>query len=68
MISVLVSISNCDEYNAFEGDFNLELEVDEHNRFIFRIGGPEVTVNPHVDFMDSALRKSIWPVLFSIKK
>ncbi len=68
MISVLISISNCDEYNAIEGDFNLELEVDEYNRFIFRIGGPEVTVNPHVDFKDSALRKSIWPVLFSIKK
>lgn len=68
MISVLVSINNCDEYNAIEGDFNLELKVDAFNRFIFRIGGSEVTVNPHVDFKDSALRKSIWPVLFSIKK
>jgi len=68
MISVLVSINNCDEYNACDGSFNLELEVDESNRFIFRIGGSEVTFNPHVDFNDSALRKSIWPVLFSIKK
>ena len=68
MISVLVSINNCSEYNEHEGNIKIELEVNQSNRFIFRIGGSEITVHPHVDFNDSALKMSIWPVLFSVNQ
>lgn len=65
MISVLVSIENCSDYSAHIGPYKIELEVDAANHFTFRIGGQEITVSPHVDFKDEALRRSIWPVIFS---
>lgn len=40
----------------------------DQKQFIFKVGGRNYPIDPHDDFNNDSLRKSLWPVTFSFKE
>ncbi|WP_455998824.1 hypothetical protein [Phocaeicola barnesiae] len=70
MIAVLtqVDVSTIGkEYPVSLTYYDQNLHPDQ-KQFIFKVGGRIYPIDPHDDFNNDSLRKSLWPVTFSFKK
>lgn len=70
MIAVLTQVDVSEigkEYPISLTYYDQDLYPD-HKQFVFKVGGRICSINPHDDFNNDSLRKSLWPITFSFKK
>lgn len=70
MISVLTQVDVSEigkEYPISLTYYDQNLYPDQ-KQFIFKVGGRIYPIDPHDDFNNESLRKSLWPITFSYKK
>lgn len=62
---MITEITHFDVPNGRTGDANISIEIYKSNTIICKISGfGEVSMEPHDDFQNESLRKSLWPVAF----
>lgn len=70
MIAVLTQV----DVSTIGKEYPISLTYYDQNlypnqkQFVFRVGGHIYPIDPHDDFNNDSLRKSLWPVTFSFKK
>lgn len=66
MISLLTQI----DVSAIGKEYPISLTYYDQNmypdttQFKFKVGGRNISINPHDDFNNVSLRKSLWPIVF----